>query len=629
MHWRSDGGPARARVEQPVGGEISFVLGPEDGLVRLDGRVAIAPPGTGRTKIRVGVQAIGAGGESAKLWAGTLRRRGSRRTPQDRRLEAVFRAPRGARLALTASGPGSERVIWDELAVHLDGKGPTKPLEPRRADPRPQGEADGNRADGPRFSVLTPVHDPPPAVLEQTIASVLGQSYADWELCLFDDGSTDPSVIELLRRATADPRVRLDRSERAGGIAAATNAALRMAGGQYVALLDHDDLLLPDALEQVDGALRERPETDMVYSDEEVFEENGEPAHSFTKPDWSPDLLRSQMYTCHLGVYRRSLAEEVGGFRSELDGSQDFDFVLRLSERTDRVLHIPRILYRWRAHPGSTAGNSGSKPGAYPAGRLAIAQHLERTGVEADVNFGPWDGIYRSRASSARGLEIAVGLAGGSEDPDPPLAESIEAEAARDGNSARLVIRETVAEAGDACAGADVIVICAGRVEPLTRFWLRRLTGFALLPGVAAVGATTLAPDGRVEQGGMAIDHGLPVPLMFGTAAGDPGPLGIGVLPFNAAAVSGVVAFGGEAFRGLGGLDPELGSLAVPDHCLRGLASGMRVVATPDVLLRRRSGPGFVNELSALAEFQRRWSESFPSDPYFDLASRWPGVAIS
>jgi hypothetical protein len=465
-------------------------------------------------------------------------------------------------------------------------------------------------------------------MLEHMIASVLEQSFADWELCLFDDGSTDPRVIEALRRAASDPRVRLERGEKKGGISAATNAALSMARGEYIALLDSDDLLAPGALEQVNAALRERPDTDMVYSDEEVFDEKAGSSHIFAKPNWSPDLLRSQMYTCHLGVYRRSLAEEVGGFRSELDGSQDFDFVLRVTERTERVLHIPRVLYRWRAHAGSTAGDSGAKPAAYPAGRLAIARHLERTGVEADVHFGPWDGIYRVVHRPRVGLELAVGLTGADEEARSALVEALEAEAARDGHSLRVERRGTVAEAGAACAGADVIALFDGDVEPLTRLWLRRLLGFALQPGVAAVGATTLAPDGRVEQGGIAIDDGLPVPMMFAAGAGDPGPLGVGVLPANVAAVSGVVAFGGAGFRTLGGLDPELGWLAVPDLCLRGLAAGLRVVTAPDVLLRRRGGHGFVNELGALVEFRRRWSGAFPRDPYFDLDSCWPGVEI-
>jgi hypothetical protein len=334
------------------------------------------------------------------------------------------------------------------------------------------------------------------------------------------------------------------------------------------------------------------------------------------------------MYTCHLGVYRRSLAEEVGGFRPEFDGSQDFDFALRVTESTDRVLHIPRVLYRWRAHAGSAAGNAQAKPHAYPAARRAIAEHLERTGVEADVHFGPWEGIYRVVHRLPAEIEVAVGVADG--DPGESLAAlvaAIESEAANGGYRARIEVRPSAEAAGAACADADVIVICEGSFEPLTRFWLARLAAFALQPGVVAVGAKTLAPDGRVEHGGIAIEAGLPVPIMFGAGAGDPGPLGIGLLPGNVAALGGVVALGGEAFRQLGGLDPEAGGLAVADYCLRGLSNGLRVVSAPDVLLRRPAPPGHVNDLEALERFRERWGTRFAEDPYFDLSEGWPGVA--
>jgi hypothetical protein len=622
--WVSAAGPRGARLEQPVGTELAFEIGPEPEPVTLEGEVAIAPGGPRRAKIGVAVLAVDPQGRREALWTATLWRVGSVRLPASRRLRARFDAREGARLVLATAGPPADRVLWRQAGMSF---GPAS--EPKKGTPAlaaATGPREPVAGDGPRFSVLTPVHDPPPAVLAETIDSVREQSFGDWELCLFDDGSTDTEVIDLLRRAAEDPRIRLDRAERGGGISAATNGALAMARGEYVALLDHDDLLVPDALERVDAVLRERPDTDMVYSDEEVFEE-GEATHVFAKPHWSPDLLRSQMYTCHLGVYRRSLAEQVGGFDSDFDGSQDFDFVLRVSERTDRIRHIPRVLYRWRAHAGSTAADSGAKPEAYPAARRAIARHLERTGVEGDVHFGPWDGIYRVVHEPPSGLQVAVGVVGPREE-GIALVEAVEEEADRDGNSVRIERGESVAEAAIACqAGADAVAIVAAAVEPLTRFWLRRLLGFALQPGVAAVGATTLAPDGRVEQAGLAIDGGLPVPLMFAAPTGDPGPLGVGLLPANAAAVSGVVAFAGDALRELGGLDPGLGGLAVPDLCLRGLGAGMRVVTAPDVLLRRTAPPAFVNELGALYEFRRRWAGAFPRDPYFDLEAGWPGVA--
>ena len=618
-----------ARLEQPVGARLAFGLRAEGRRLRIRGRAAIAPGGSGRATVRCAISSLGPSGGETALWKGTLRRLGRWRLPPARSLEASFEIPGGGALVFSAAGPGGELLRWHDLEIVVDGGDPAEP-PPRlsaAAPPAPPPERVEEGSRGPRFSILTPVHDPQPEVLEETIGSVLAQSFEDWELCLVDDGSADPRIREALRRsAGADPRIHLLRREVAGGISTATNAALEMAGGEYVALLDHDDLLLPDALAHVDAALREQPGTDMLYSDEELFED-GAPTHTFAKPHWSPDLLRSQMYTCHLGVYRRSLAEEVGGFRSEFDGSQDFDFALRVTERTDRVRHIPRVLYRWRVHAGSTAGNDQAKPQAYPAARRAIAQHLERTGVDADVHFGPWGGIYRVVHRLPPGVDVAVAVV----DRDPgeslrALVTAVEEEAGPGGRPARVEVRPSAAEAARACADADVIVLCEGVVEPLTRFWLARLAGFARQPGVAAVGARTLAPDGRVEHGGFAIESGLPVPIMFASGAGDPGPLGVGLLPANVAAVSGVVAFGGEAFRRLGGLEEEAGGLAVADYCLRGLSSGLRVVSAPDVLLRRTGLPAYVNDLAALERFRGRWQAGCAGDPYFDMDAGWPGV---
>jgi O-antigen biosynthesis protein len=629
--WITTGGVSGAILEQPVGSRLSFPLRAGGQKLRLRGRVEIGGEKRGPARVRVRVATIDRAGVETLLWSGGQRRLGRRRHSSDARLDASFEILGSADLIFSSIGPEGERVLWSELEILVDGTTAgdapeLAPSPPAPLRPAAEGHGEGERRQ-PLFSVLTPVHNPPLAILEETIGSVLAQSCEDWELCLVDDGSTDPQVRETLRRSVAaDPRIRMLRRETAGGIATATNAALEMARGEYVALLDHDDVLLPDALAHVAAVLRERPETDMLYSDEELFEV-GAPTHTFAKPHWSPDLLRSQMYTCHLGVYRRSLAEAIGGFRTEFDGSQDYDFALRLTERTNRVVHIPRVLYRWRAHAGSTAGSAQAKPAAYPAARRAIAEHLERMGVDAEVHFGHWQGIYRVVHRLPPDARIAVGIVGDpSEEEVKELIEAVEDEATSGVSDARIVVADDVRTAAQECADADAIVLCEGAVEPLTRFWLARLAGFALQPGVAAVGARTLAPDGRVEHGGIAIEAGLPVPIMFSDGAGDPGPLGIGLLPANVAAVAGLVAFAAEVLHQLGGLEAELGELAVADYCLRGLSAGMRVVSAPDVLVRRSGRPGAANDLQALASFQRRWSSEFATDPYFDLSVGWPGV---
>ena len=190
------------------------------------------------------------------------------------------------------------------------------------------GSCDGHVtsvAPRPRFSILTPVYDTPVGVLRAMLGSVSAQSYGDWELCVVDDASPSPHVDEALARAHGeDPRIRIQRRERNGGIVAASNDALAMANGEFVVLLDHDDELHPGALAFIEEAIRAEPEADYVYTDEDKVDEAGAHSGPFFKPDWSPERMRTQMYTCHLSVLRRALVEEVGGFDPEFEGSQDW-----------------------------------------------------------------------------------------------------------------------------------------------------------------------------------------------------------------------------------------------------------------------------------------------------------------
>jgi glycosyltransferase involved in cell wall biosynthesis len=239
----------------------------------------------------------------------------------------------------------------------------------------------------PRFTVLTPVYDTPPDVLAAMLKSVRRQSFRDWEHVLVDDRSAAPHVREMLAAAAAeDSRVRVHERAENGGIVAASNDALAHAEGEFVALLDHDDALHPDALAIVHEALVGSPDADYVYTDEDKIDEAGHHEAPFFKPDWSPERMRTQMYTCHLSVLRRTLMEEVGGFDAEFEGSQDWDIVLKVTERARQVLHVPRVLYHWRTLATSAAGGGeAAKPWAFEAGTRAVQAHCERIGLKAEV----------------------------------------------------------------------------------------------------------------------------------------------------------------------------------------------------------------------------------------------------
>jgi O-antigen biosynthesis protein len=258
---------------------------------------------------------------------------------------------------------------------------------PREADFKRMAETVEFFSYKPKISAIVPVFNPPEEFLRQAIESVLNQVYPYWELCIADDNSTKPYVKTVLEEySSKDPRIKVVYRNENGHISRASNSALEIATGEFVALLDHDDLLTPDAFYEVAVLLNRHPDADMIYSDEDKVDEKNQFRDPFFKPEWCPDSFLSKMYTCHLGTYRRSLVERIGGFRVGYEGSQDYDLVLRLTEKTEKIFHIPKILYHWRIHSESTAtGEVGVKTYAYEAAEKAIAEALDRRGEKARV----------------------------------------------------------------------------------------------------------------------------------------------------------------------------------------------------------------------------------------------------
>jgi GT2 family glycosyltransferase len=503
------------------------------------------------------------------------------------------------------------------------------------------------RFDKPLISVLTPVHEPPLHMLEEAIMSVRSQTFAGWELCLVDDGSSRPEVTTVLERhAASDHRIHLRRRETAGGISAATNDALELATGEYIALLDHDDTLASDALQRVAEQIADQPDLDMIYSDEDIVMD-GRQIWLHLKPAWSPDTLRTNGYTCHLGVYRRALVAEIGGFRSEFDGSQDVDMILRLVERTDRIAHIPKILYHWRIHAASTAGGD-AKPYAYVAARNAIAAHLERSGIEADVGYGP-PGLYRVAhrvdplqsialvlvVDDHRGLDAAA--RSWLSQPHPAwsivLAAPAQrlaacADALRGAGVAESCVRTIATEPGwdsatalaaaAGAASAEHLLIMQTLAIGLTHDWLTRLLGYSSQAQIAAAGPVVLAGDGRIQHAGIAIPEGIPLHLLHGTRSSMDHFFGYGTSVYNVSAVSGMLATSRKTFQQLGGLDPRFGEFSLIDYCLRAIDTGQRVVIVPDARLRTMGSEITVNNLTAISELRRSWAQTHAHDPYYN-----------
>ena len=250
---------------------------------------------------------------------------------------------------------------------------------------------------GPLISIVVPAYLTPERFLRQMLDSLLAQTYENWELCLANGSPEDRDMQTILKSyAEMDRRIRYQDLKENLGIAENTNAAFAMAKGDFVGLLDHDDLLAPNALYEIAAALEEYPEADVIYTDEDkVTTDLTEHFQPHLKPDFNLDLLRSNNYICHFLVVRRSVVEKAGGFRREFDGAQDYDFVFRCVEQAREIVHVPEILYHWRTHKSSTADNPASKMYAFEAGRRAIEGNLERTGTQGTVEHTPDFGFYR------------------------------------------------------------------------------------------------------------------------------------------------------------------------------------------------------------------------------------------
>ena len=472
----------------------------------------------------------------------------------------------------------------------------------------------------PMISVLVPVYDTAPQYLRLAVDSVLEQAYPEWELILCDDGSTKAETKAALEEiARLDARIRVHSLAANSGIAAATNAALALAQGEFVAMLDHDDELLPAALLEVVKALNADRTLDVVYTDQDYVEADGSVAQTFYKPDWSLELFRGVMYVGHLLVVRRALADEIGGFDTAFDNVQDFEFMLRLAEHTERIAHVPRILYHWRKIPGSVAFGGNEKRDIEPLQAAAVNAHLGRCGVAAFARSNP-DHAHRlliapaprsayplaSVVLRAAGVEahleacIASILAAGSY----PRREIIVCGGDISGDRAQRLealgaVLVAPGESGAAAAlagleqaGGDLIVSLVGDLEVLTPDWLEHLLLGCELPGVACVAPLILAADGTVAGAGLIVGGGGVVgPAMQGRQPGTDGYAGSLSCAREVSAVSGdCYALARPVLAVLGALSPYYASdqYQAVDLSLRACAKGLRNLCTPRVVVRRR-----------------------------------------
>jgi GT2 family glycosyltransferase len=517
----------------------------------------------------------------------------------------------------------------------------------------------------PTFSIVTPVADPPEEFLRSCARSVLQQEERDFEWIVVDDGSAPATAAVLADLATADPRVRLLSLDERRGIVAATNAGVEAAKGTFVAFLDHDDRLLPGALRTVRAVLDDT--VDLVYSDEWVTDAGGVLLDPVRKPGYSPERLRSHNYVNHLVVARLSLVREVGCLRPGFDGAQDHDLVLRLVERARVALHLPEVLYQWRTAPGSVlTGGLESKAGAWEAGRRAVAEHLQRVGIDAEVeelriqDVARW---YRVRRRVPDGATVALVLPVTSCGPPAleaarqSLAEALAdpghrpdevvvvgdsevggealasvAQAARDRGFAPEVLSLTrpatifeLCNHGVAASVGEYLAFLDDGCRQPSAGWLAELLGICAEDGVGAVGGRIVTPDGALESSGYALVGGVPELFLRGLPRETTALAGMALVPGERSALplSGMVVRR-DVFTYVGGFASAIGErFADVDLCLKLRALERRNIVTPLVEFSRSDPPApYDLEASGLEELRRRWWPALNSDPYINPAAR-------
>ncbi len=444
------------------------------------------------------------------------------------------------------------------------------------------------------ISIVTPVFNTPPAILQECILSVRMQTSPYWEWILVDDASASPETRAVLASPfVRDPRIRIFSTGggRPAGISAATNLGIARARGEFVVFLDHDDRLALETVQVLEETLAADPDLDIVYSDRDMLSPQGRRYMHLMKPDWSPETLLSGNYVFHLLCYRKSLIGRVGGLRGEYDGSQDYDLILRCMEHTDRIAHVRRVLYHWRQHPASVSLDDGAKSFAFDAGVRALRDALRRRGIDGRVEEegNLWRGHYRVRLPF----------------PPPAAADRILLPPESGGQGYAAQVRAA------RCTGRPYLLIRDGEVTPADTGAEPELLSWLRLEKVGLVTGRTLDARGRnVYAGAVLTRRGTLLRPYHGFPAAEPGYMAVTSIVRNLSVPDPFcLAVRRELWERLGGLDPAFQSpWAMLDFALRALASGWRIVYVPSARFECREDP---------------WVGRFPERDRAVFASRW------
>ncbi len=470
----------------------------------------------------------------------------------------------------------------------------------------------------PLISIAVPAYKTPGVFLRQMIRSVQDQTYGNWELCIANGSPEDEEMKKILREcAREDSRIRYKNLKENLGIAGNTNEAFAMAGGEFVGLLDHDDLLAPNALYEAVKAVNKNPQADVIYTDEDkVTTDLSEHFQPHLKPDFSLDLLRSNNYICHFFIVRREILEKTGGFRKEFDGAQDHDLIFRCVEQAREIAHIPEILYHWRTHKASTADNPASKMYAFDAGKRAIEAHLDRMGVKGIVSHTKDLGFFRVKYPIQGSPLVSVIIP--NKDEEPTLRACIDSirEKTTYKNYEILIIENNstskeifqyykelsgqenirifnwkkefnysaINNYGASKARGEYLLFLNNDVTVITPDWMEEMLGVCQRKEVGAVGVKLLYPDNTIQHAGCVIGIGGIAGHMFVDMPADrTGYLHkASILQDMSAVTAACMMMKRKAFEEAGGFTEELAvAFNDVDLCLKVRKEGYLIVYDP------------------------------------------------
>lgn len=506
----------------------------------------------------------------------------------------------------------------------------------------------------PKISILVPLYNTPEKFFDELVESLQEQTYSNWELCLAD-GSPEP--IEFMKKYLGDKRIVYKVIGENKGISGNTNEALKLATGDYIALLDHDDFLPKFSLYEIVKRINENPEVEFIYTDEDKMESVDKPRYGvFFKPDFSPYTLNSANYICHFSIFKKELIEKINGFDSNYDGSQDWDIVARATENTDKVEHIAKVLYHWRVHQNSTAGNADSKPYAFEIGKKVIKDHVKRSlGVDVEVEDGLTPGSYSVKykvngnpkvsiivdANDIKEKENVEKLLKQIKDTTYENYEIILITTEKNIDGVNKIIEpkeniyETYNEAVVKAEGKYFIIFDKNLIEINNKSYIEDLIGIAQDKNVAIVGTKLYNKNKKVEHCGIVLGMNGAGDLLYKGVPQDAGTYmqRLSIIHNVSCVYVKYAMIDKEIFKEINGFSNQFSGLALSiDTCIKMLETKEQVIINPIVSFEVKELKELEKNNEEEIEIQNKWKDIYAKgDIYYspNLSKKDKGLSLN